>query len=356
MKQYYKAVVILIFYITCMVVAPQVSYANEVPSKADVGFSYYIKRPANQNNDAGYFDLRMEPNQKQMVEIELYNDSDQDMVINLAVNSAKTNSNGVVEYGPTELKNDSSLKYDIKDIVKIPEKTTIPAKGQVNVPVEIAMPSEKYDGYVSGGIYMQKEETKEEKEANEKAKGVVNKYSFLVGVLLSETDQKVQPELKLNKISAGLTNYRNAIVVNFSNTEMEYLEAMSVDAQIFKKGSDEVIYESKKANYRMAPTSYINFPVNLNGEAIEAGNYVGHVLVTSGDKKWEWKEDFTITQEEADKYNSQDVSLIQERGINWKLIAVIVGGVLVVFIGLFVLVRVLSKKKKKKKKKSKKKK
>lgn len=103
----------------------------------------------------------------------------------------------------------------------------------------------------------------------------------------------------------------------------------------------------------MAPNSVIDFPVNLNGEMIVAGDYTGHIVVTSGDKKWEWKEDFTVTQDDADKYNAQDVSLVQDRGINWKLIALIVGGVLGMLLIIYLAVRSVSKKKKKGKNKKK---
>ncbi|MGX7243856.1 DUF916 and DUF3324 domain-containing protein [Enterococcus quebecensis] len=348
MRRQLKQVIFFIFYITSLVIAiPQITYADESIDTSGIGYNYRIIKPSNQVGDTGYFDLRMEPNQKQTVEVELYNITDKEMTIEMAVNSAKTNSNGVIEYGPTTIKNDPSLKYDIKDIVKVPEKVTIPPNDQTKISVEITMPEEKYDGHISGGIYLKRAETEEEKKANQKAKGVINKYAFLIGILLSESDTKVQPNLLFNKIYPDLTNYRNAFMVNFSNTEMNYVEGMSVDVQIFKKGSDEALYDSKKANYRMAPNSMIDFPVSLNGEEFEAGDYTGHILITAGERKWEWKEDFKVTKEDAEKYNAQDVSLVQERGINWKMIAIIVGVILLVLIIIFSMVRVFSKKKKK---------
>ncbi|MEI5993781.1 DUF916 and DUF3324 domain-containing protein [Candidatus Enterococcus mansonii] len=354
MKQQSKPAFFLLIYIICtLFVIPQETYANEQPSPADIGFSYYVRKPENQHSDAGYFDLRMTPSQKQTVNLEVFNDSDRELTIELALNSAKTNSNGVVEYGPTEIKNDPSLKYDVKDIVKVPSEVKVAAHSSVMVPVEITMPAERFNGYISGGIQLKQKETEEQKKASEKSKGVVNKYAFLVGILLSETDEIVQPDLSFNKISAGLTNYRNAFLLNFSNTQMNYVEKMSVDVKVYKKGSDEVLYETKKANYRMAPNSMIDFPINLNGEPFEAGNYTSHILVTTDDKKWEWKEDFEVTNDEADKYNGQDVSLIQERGVNWKLIALIVSVVFILFIAVFSFVRYTANKKKKKNKKKK---
>ncbi|EOL49941.1 DUF916 and DUF3324 domain-containing protein [Enterococcus caccae] len=354
MTRYLKRSIYFLLYITCLtILIPQTTYANEDASS--IGYSYKIIKPENQVGNAGYFDLRMNPEQKQIVDIELYNMTDQDLSVDLSVHSAKTNSNGVIEYGPTKLKNDPSLKYDLKDIVKVPEKVTIPPKVTQKVAVEISMPQEKYDGYISGGIYLQKSETEAEKKASESAQGVVNKYAFIVGMLLSESDTKVQPELSFNKIYAGLTNYRNTFLVDFTNTEATYVEGMTVDAQIFKKGSDDVLYETKKENYRMAPNSAMSFPINLNGESFIAGDYVGRIRVTAGDKKWEWQEEFKITQKDADKYNAEDVSLIQDRGINWKMILMIAGGILVIFLLIYLVTRAVSNKQKKKRKKTKKK-
>ncbi|WP_430602835.1 hypothetical protein IGJ02_000144 [Enterococcus sp. DIV0724b] len=352
MKYYFKQSIFFILYISCLAfIIPQTTYAKE--ESPGIGYSYKIIKPKNQVGSAGYFDLRMTPEQKQTVEVELYNMTDKELSVDMSINSAKTNSNGVIEYGPTKIENDPSLKYDIKDIVKVPEKVSLAPKETKRVAVEIAMPKEKYDGYISGGIYLQKSETEEEKKAAAATKGVVNKYVFIIGMLLSESDTTLQPNLSFNKISAGLTNYRNAFLVNFSNTKATYVEGMTVDTQILKKGSDEVLYETKKENYRMAPNSSMTFPVQLNGESFVAGDYVGHILVTAGDKKWEWQEEFNITKENADKYNEEDVSLIQDRGINWKIIAAITGGILASLLGIYLLVNRLSNKKNKKKRKKK---
>lgn len=351
MTHYFKRGLYFLLYISCLLlIIPQTTYAED--ELGDIGYSYKVIKPDNQISKAGYFDLRMTPDQKQTVELELSNMTDQELGVDMSVHSAKTNSNGVIEYGPTKLKNDPSLVYDIADLVKVPEKVTLAPNETKNVPIEITMPSEQFDGSVSGGIYLQKSETEADKKANEDAKGVINKYAFIVGMLLSETDTKLQPDLTFNKIYAGSSNYRNAFMVDFSNTVAAYVEGMTVDTRIYKKGSDEVLYESKKENYRMAPNTSMIFPVNLNGEEFEAGDYEGHIIVTAGDKKWEWKEGFTITQKEADKYNAEDVSLIQDRGINWQFIAMIAGGILAALLVIYLLVRTLSNKKKKKKKKS----
>lgn len=323
------------------------------PVHAEKQFAYESIFPENQQGDVQYFNLRMSPGQKQTVQIMLTNRADEEQTITIGLNGAKTNSNGVLEYGPSSIKNDTSLKYDFKDIVSGPTEVTLQPKETAPLRLDITMPETAYDGKLVGGIYMKSKPSQKEEEEKKKATGVINEYAFVVGMVLQETDTVVLPELKLNSVYAGLSNYRNSIFANFSNTSAEFVSGMTVEMEVTKKGSEAVLYDTKRADMRMAPNSLIDFPLEMNGDQMDPGEYKAHILVTSGEQKWAWDEEFKITKEDADKYNAQDVTLIQERGINWKLIAMIAGGVFVVFLAIFFVVRAMNKKKKAKKKSSK---
>jgi len=205
------------------------------------GFTYKVILPENQHNkDVGYFDLRMTPSQEQTVTIKMNNSSDKEITVDVALNSAKTNTNGVIEYGPSKLEKDASLKYDFADLVKGEKTVKIPAKQSVEYKLNIKMPDSQYDGVISGGIYMIQKGQTESQEAM-----IKNEYGYMVGMILTETDVAVKPELKLNKVYADQQNYRNAVFVNYSNTQSAYIDDMTADVQIMKKGSNEVLYDTK---------------------------------------------------------------------------------------------------------------
>ncbi|MGX7137606.1 hypothetical protein RV15_GL000107 [Enterococcus silesiacus] len=353
MKKKAVTISLIVLYIVGLIIPGQQALAEESPKKgtstaSPTGFTYRVLQPENQQNKkVGYFDLKMSPSQKQTVQIELGNESTEEIEVDIAINGAKTNGNGVIEYGPTGIENDTSLKYAFEDLVKGPKSVKIPGNGTAMLDLEITMPKVSFDGVVSGGIQLKN--AQDEKMRAEK-KGVINEYAFLVGMLLTETETAVMPELNLNKVSAGLSNYRNSIFVNFSNIKAAYLENLTLDVQVMKKGSDNVLYEAKKASMRVAPNSRVDFPVSMNGEKMEPGKYIAHIVATAGDKKWEWDEEFTVTDEEADKYNKQDVSLIQENGIDWKIIVAIVAGVFVLVLVIFFVVRAVNNQKKTKNK------
>lgn len=319
------------------------------PAHAQLQFTYETVKPENQQSDVEYFNLLMQPGQKQTVEIMLTNRADEEQTIEISLNGAKTNSNGVVEYGPSSIKNDNSLKHDFKDIVTGPKEITLAPEETAPLKLDIAMPETTYDGKIAGGIQLKSKPTEKEEKENEKATGVINEYAFVIGMVLKETETPIVPELSLNNVYAGLSNYRNSIFANFSNKTADFVNNITVEMEVTEKGSEAILYDTKRADMRMAPNTMIDFPLEMNGDLMEAGEYKARIIVTSGSDKWAWDKEFKITDEEADKYNAQDVTLIQERGINWKLIVLIAGGVFVVFLAIFFGVRTLNNKKSKKK-------
>nr|MBO0435799.1 DUF916 and DUF3324 domain-containing protein [Enterococcus sp. DIV0849a] len=69
-----------------------------------------------------------------------------------------------------------------------------------------------------------------------------------------------------------------------------------------------------------------------------------HILATADSKKWEWTEEFEITAEEADKFNREDVGLVQEKGTNWPLIIGAAVGLFVIILVIFFIIRTIRKK------------
>lgn len=318
-------------------------------------FSKKVKHPDNQITDGEALNLMMKPGQKQKVNVELKNYSDKEITVEAKVSGARTNGSGGIEYSPSKFKKDKSMKYDLPDLVKVPAETKVPAKGTVDLVLDISMPETAYDGIVLGGVELsekgQKFETKDEKGAT-----IENKIAFLFGVTLRMNDNKVKPDFKLRSVKAGLQNYRNSIIVSLGNTQNLAAKDLVLNAEITKKGKTEVLYQRKANDVTMAPNSIMEYAVSLDGDRMVAGDYTAHIVLKGYDREWKWDEDFKITQEDADRFNKQDPYLVQERGLDWKMIAMIVGGVLAVVIIIVVILKVTKKKPSSKKESSSKKK
>lgn len=127
--------------------------------------------------------------------------------------------------------------------------------------------------------------------------------------------------------------------MNFSNVVADYLSGLTIDAQVTSQGSEEVLWESRSTGMRMAPNSFIDYPISMGNDRMEAGMYTAHVTAYAQGLQWDWTGDFEITEEEANAFNERDVGLQQDRSLDWRMIAAIVGGFLFVVVLTFLVVR-----------------
>ncbi len=313
-------------------------------SASEFNFGVYTVIPDNQiDKQKSYFNLKMEPNQKQTLTIQLKNDTEEDVVIEPIIHSATTNINGVVEYGPTSAERDSSLPYELGDLIQTEKEITIPAKGSKDLQLNVTMPEEEFDGILAGGITLEEKKTTS-KNTEETTKGVSieNKYAYVVGITLQETDEIVKQDLQLHEVKVGQVNARNVINATLQNPTATYLNRFEVDAEVTKKGKTEVLYKSEKQDMQMAPNSNFEYPISLNGEKFKSGTYTLHVKAKSSKESWEFEKDFTIKGEEVKQFNATDVSI---EGPNY--LAYLVGLLILLVAGLLLFIFYSKKKQKK---------
>lgn len=167
------------------------------------GFTYKVNFPDNQmKENIGYYHLKVKPEDKQTVTITMANTAEKPIVVNVSLNGAKTNSNGVIEYGDNGIKNDKSLKYPFEKVVKGPKKVELKAREEKEVEFNITMPETSYEGVITGGIQMIQAGQGED-QLKKSGSVVVNEYAYVVGMQLQEDDKKIKPKLKLNSVKAG---------------------------------------------------------------------------------------------------------------------------------------------------------
>ncbi|WP_027701776.1 DUF916 and DUF3324 domain-containing protein [Metaclostridioides mangenotii] len=311
---------------------------------AELNFSVHTVIPENQiDKSKTYYNLLVKPNNKQVLKMVLKNTTDKDRVINVSINSATTNTNGVIDYGENNIKNDPTLKYDMSEIVSVPSEITVPKHGEYTLEMNVKTPIEFFDGVLAGGIQLQEKET----EANKDKKSMItNKYNYVVGILLFENiDQVIDPDLKLHKVIPTQDNARNVISSNLQNIMPTFVKNMSVHTKVYKKDdkNKNVKYSSDSEDMQMAPNSNFNYLTRLEGKKLKPGVYILNLVATSEKNKWEFNEEFVIKGDVANKLNSSDVSI--DDSFNW--IYILVGVLVFVIILLIGLLIILLKKKKK---------
>lgn len=331
--------------------------------KADeMSFSVTPILPSNQIGNSGYFNLLMHPGDKQTVEVKIVNLRDTPIVVEENVSSATTNLNGVVEYSPNQIKPDSTLKYNMKDLVSAPAEISLSPKETKTISIAVNMPNAPIQGLMAGGLTYQEKSSNTKSSSKSKGVSIINKYNFVIAFLMQQSETKSAPDLKMNDVEPGQVNYRNVINANLQNPNMAYLNTLYVQSDIKGISNSKLEYKSNKEMMQMAPNSNFDFPVALgSGTALQAGKY--HMVLTAfGQKdpngkytmkdsagkvqkfnyKWTFERDFTITAAKAKELNAKDVTIKHNNSWWIWLIAI-----LLILIILFLLFFILWKRRKK---------
>ncbi|EYT94388.1 DUF3324 domain-containing protein, partial [Enterococcus mundtii] len=186
---------------------------------------------------------------------------------------------------------------------------------------DLKMPKEAFDGFLAGGLRIEevKENTTDET-TDEEGVAIQNEFAYIIGVVVSNKQDAVQPDLELLDVFADQLNYRNVISANLQNFTPTFVNRLEVEATVQKVGEEEILYQASQEQMQMAPNSNFNFPISLEGDRFRSGEYLLKLKATSGEEEWEWERTFTIDADEARTLNRQDVTI--DTGINWLFIGV----------------------------------
>lgn len=293
-----------------------------------------------ENGASGYFDLNLDAGQTDTLGLALQNSSDQDIVIAISAHTAYTNVNGVVEYGKDAEDPDPTLPADLAELIETPEEITLTANEKKTIELPLTMPKEAFEGVLAGGIRIQEVLSEEEQAQEGEGVAITNAFSYVIGVVVSNTRAKTEPDLELLDVFADQVNYRNVFSAQIQNFTPTFVNQLEVEATVRAEGENDVLYEAAQTGMQMAPNSHFNFPVSLNGDRFRSGTYVMSVTARSQEHEWTWEKTFTVEADDARRLNREDVTI--EEGLNGWLIAAI--SVIVFLAGI--LVYVLYKQKK----------
>lgn len=299
-------------------------------------FSVQAVLPESQTNErVSYFDITLEPKQEEILAVQVTNNSEAEMTLDIGVNTATTNSNGVINYGFSDADPDDTLPINFAEIVELDEKTiTLTANETRTVEAKVVMPEKSFDGILLGGITVSEQVPENENQ-------ITNRFSYSLAVVINQTDKEVSPTVDLTQVAVNQRNRRSVVIGSLQNQAATILNDVHVEAQVFEKGSDAPLYTETRSDMRMAPNSTLPFGISTGTKPLKAGKYQLKMVVTSGEEEWRFEKEFTITAKEAKEFNEQAVNLETDRTVVYLAIA---GGVVVLLL-LVIAWLVYSKKK-----------
>ncbi|MGM0103993.1 hypothetical protein IGI89_003250 [Enterococcus sp. AZ141] len=293
----------------------------------------------------GYYELLLAPGQKETLQLKVGNSSSEPINVQVTPHTAYTNTLGNVEYGKDAEEADPTLVHSLDELMTPSEVITLAGKETKVIDIPLQMPKDAFEGYLAGGLRITEVKEEEESEAPEgEGVAIKNEFAHVVGVVVSNTLDSVQPELELLDVFADQLNYRNVISATLQNFTPAFVNRLEVEATVKRAGENDVLYEASKEMMQMAPNSNFNFPIPLEGDRFRSGNYVLELTAKSGDNEWSWTREFTIEADDARKLNREDV-MIDNRP-NWWVIGSIV--LIIVLLGTILYLLIQKKKAKEK--------
>ncbi|MGY3748701.1 DUF916 and DUF3324 domain-containing protein [Vagococcus acidifermentans] len=346
----------LLFILVCFSLVLNANRVSGETTGADFSISTNI--PDNQiDKQQSYFDLLMTPGQEQTISVVVYNHSSEKITVDVGIMPAFTNEGGHVQYTPAKESLDKTLTYDIRELVDGPTKVVLEPVSKQTVSFQVKMPDEPYDGYIAGGITFT--ERSKKSDGNNQSSGLINKIAYTTSLLMRQSLDNGQPDLKLRKVVGKLVNHTGEITANLQNPEATYLDDLLLKVELFRVGEQSVLLEYEQSDLQMAPNSNFDFRIPVEQvEQLVTGDYTIRInaygnLNTDGPHSvdnsstgsnqkyqfhWELTTDFHLIVEQkpdtADKFVRSKSSKL-----NWQLIVVSL-----IFVGIVVITWRITKK------------
>lgn len=219
-------------------------------------------------------------------------------------------------------KKDPSAPFTFNEIAQLPKEIQLPKHSTKTVECQLILPEKPFNGYVLGGLYFE-QKSDEQPAHSENGVAINNRFSYVVGVLLSETDEPVQPELSLNEVKTDQANGRNRVLMNLQNKQAAMIKKLQVDASLYYEKEAKPRYENHQESLTMAPNTNFNYRIDLKEQPFVPGNYTVKIKVNDGYQDYSWEKHLVIQEKEAKKYNATAVNLPPEKHTNfpWKLVS-----------------------------------
>ncbi|MCI1892273.1 MAG: DUF916 and DUF3324 domain-containing protein [Schleiferilactobacillus harbinensis] len=302
------------------------------------GAEFYLAPlyPDNQtDNNLGYFVLKVTPGQRGKVGVQVQNTSKTDTrKIRLTPTSATTNDAGQINYTPSTKKADATLQHPLNQLFSKPVTITVDPEQSKVVTFEYIVPTTGFKGQILGSIYAL--DVTEDKAASGQF-ALRNQFAMALGVILSQDPaQTLTPDLKLRQVRPGLSNKQPAILARLQNQAPQLFRGMAINARVTKRGEKETMYSAKLTGGSMAPNSNFDLPISAAKKGISAGQYTLHMTVQAVDKTWQFTRNFTVSEQEANKFAKRQTGT-QSPWQKWLWWIVLALAVLIIGYGLYLL-------------------
>lgn len=313
-------------------------FSMVVPIRAhaeDSQATYFVKPLLSENqreNISDYFDVQLPTTKKQVLQLEIHNNSADKMTFSTVIENAITNDHGVIEYQHEKINYDKTLKFKMTDVAKVKDVLEVEAGDVGKVEIAVTMPEENFDGIILGGIRVSEKLSEE----SQKQSGISNVFSYVIPIKLWQNETAIPNKLTFKGVTIGQQNFENVIKARLQNPQAAILRELTLEAKVFKKSDKEVIYEEKQEAMKLAPNSSFDYSISLGTKEFKAGKYRLELTAKAEGLNEAWQEEFEITGSEAKELNEE---MLFKKQVNWGMYALIAAFVAAMFVIGYLLYR-----------------
>ncbi|ALB29528.1 DUF3324 domain-containing protein [Companilactobacillus heilongjiangensis] len=262
------------------------------------------------NIGSGSYMVTGTPGQEATLQLMVLNKASNTRKFMYMVNTAYTNDAGQLEYDKSKV-TDPSLKIQTANTAS-PRKQefTVPGKTNATIAFKITIPKKAFKGTIMGGVtvYPYKEKAKGTVSSNGTL--IKNKFSYSIPIQIHQKDaDSDEAKYSITAVRPGTVSasdgLKPGVQANVHNSSNSYTGVLSSKAVVTKKGDKSFKITNTSSTQEIAPTSNYNYQISWGKKRLQAGDYHLKMVYKApgGLKSWTLNKDFTITNNDAAKYN-----------------------------------------------------
>ncbi|MED4284885.1 DUF916 domain-containing protein [Priestia megaterium] len=299
-----KKIIQLIIITVALLLPMETTFAEES------GFSVRPIMPKDQIDSVSYFHFPMTFNEKKTISVLIKNHQKTPTTVQIDSANGFSNPFGNMNYTKekeTEFSAFLNKEYKLADFISYDKKITLKPFEEREVQLEINLPEGVKEGQVLGGIqfqaYINQNNTSSQEADNSAAFGVKVKHRYTIGILL-ELPKKVTSNLEIKKATISTDTSVPQIQTEIWNTSPIITKGLSFKYQVFKKGSEKVLFEGTKDLFDFAPVTSMIVPVDWAYKSFQPGNYEVKVALIG-------KENQKIVKEKINEFKVEKTKVAQ---------------------------------------------
>lgn len=262
------------------------------------------------NIDSGNYYISGTPGQTAEIKLLVINKASQKRNFVFYASTAYTNDNGALSYDKLKV-TDPSLKIQTRNAVS-PKNSTfqVPGNTTATITLKVKIPEKTFKGTLMGGITVAPYKEKAKGTVGSSGNLIKNKFTYSIPIQIHQKDQpQAESKYSVRYVRPGTMTtakgQKQGVMANVHNSTNSYAGPLSAKAIVTKKGDKGFKITQVYQSQSIAPTTNYNLGISWGSKPLQNGNY--HLKLTykadGGLKSWVINKDFTITNNDAAKYN-----------------------------------------------------